>query len=229
MVLSEDEQKKRQRNAWKKRDNICVGDKFVWHFKEFGSADGRTYVYGTSGKLPKKYMLASDRWGLGRVVMEICRVYHGENGYGPFVDYWMVPEGRVDDWYGEPIDCMIINGHDAFKMMRKNTKTRFKDRNGYVICLGDVLWVQQYPGKWVGGSYEYEGVVEERGGKVYVTYYDIGEEESLPLSMFPRQGRELLTEEERKAYWRTALLGGEPSEGMWKRMLYAGVRDDIKS
>ena len=101
-------------------------------------------------------------------------------------------------------------------------KTRCKDRNGEIIYAGDVVHVEEYPDKWVGGSLDFEGVVTVEDGKAYITYYDIGEEESYPLSMFPIAGREILTEEERHDYWRTAMLGGEPPEDWWRREFYAG-------
>lgn len=71
-------------------------------------------------------------------------------------------------------------------------KTRFKDKNGDIIYIGDIVYVEEYPDKYVGGSYAYEGKIEERGGRIYAVYYDIGQEEALPLSMFPKHGREIL-------------------------------------
>ncbi len=73
-------------------------------------------------------------------------------------------------------------------------KTRYKDRNGERICIGDFLHVEEYPDKYVGGSLDFEGVVEERDGIIVVTYYDIGEEESFPVAMFPVAGRIRLTD-----------------------------------
>ncbi|MCD7724916.1 MAG: hypothetical protein LUI12_05100 [Clostridiales bacterium] len=100
-------------------------------------------------------------------------------------------------------------------MQRK--KTRYKDKNNQTICIGDVLHVEEYPDKYVGGSYDYDGVVEEDSDEhIVVTYYDIGEEESIPLSCFPKNGRELLTENQRYEYWRIAMLGAEPPEELWK-------------
>ena len=104
-------------------------------------------------------------------------------------------------------------------------KTRFKDNNGDIICIGDIVSVEEYPDKYVGGSYSYDGIIEERDGTIYAVYYDIGEEEALPLSMFPKRGRLILNEKERHGYWKTAFLGGEPPEKLYKRELYAGVPD----
>lgn len=99
-------------------------------------------------------------------------------------------------------------------------KTRFKNKDGNSIYIGDIVWVEECPDKYVEGSYEYEGVIEEHDGKIYCTYYDIGECEALPLSMFPKRGRKVLKEAERKEYWRVALLGGEPPEFLYKREHY---------
>ena len=38
-------------------------------------------------------------------------------------------------------------------------KTRCKDKTGRIICVGDILHVEEYPGKYVGGSYDFDGVV----------------------------------------------------------------------
>ena len=101
-------------------------------------------------------------------------------------------------------------------------KTRFRDRDGNAIYVGDIVSVDESPDKYVGGALSYDGVIEERSGKIYCTYYDIGEEESFPLSMFPKRGRYVLNEQERYEYWKTAMLGGEPNEELYKRELYAG-------
>ncbi len=102
-------------------------------------------------------------------------------------------------------------------------KTRFKDRNEEIIYTGDIVSVEQYPDKYVGSSYSYDGIIEERNGIIYAVYYDIGEEEALPLSMFPKNGRLILNEHERYEYWKTAFLGGEPPEELYKREIYSKI------
>ena len=99
-------------------------------------------------------------------------------------------------------------------------KTRCIDRNGKAIYEGDILHVEEYPDKLVGGSLDFEGVVSMDKGSAYVTYYDIGEEESFLISHFPKAGRMVLSEKDRRDYWKTALLGGEPPEYLWKEDLY---------
>lgn len=98
--------------------------------------------------------------------------------------------------------------------------TRCRDRSGKTICVGDILHVEEYPGKYVGGSLDFDGIVTIENGRAYVTYLDIGEEESFPISMFPIEGRELFSEEERYRYWKTMHLGGTPPEHLWKDNLY---------
>lgn len=99
-------------------------------------------------------------------------------------------------------------------------KTRFKDKNGDCIYTGDIVSVEEYPDKYVGGSYSYDGIIEKRNGIIYAVYYDIGEEEALPLSMFPKRGRVILDEKRRYEYWKTAFLGGEPPDELYKREIY---------
>ena len=96
-------------------------------------------------------------------------------------------------------------------------KTRFKDCNGEQIYIGDIVSVDQYPDDYVGGSYSYDGIIAEVNGTVCAVYHDIGEEEAVPLSMFPRKGRRIFGEKERYNYWKTALLGGEPPADLIKR------------
>lgn len=99
-------------------------------------------------------------------------------------------------------------------------KTRCKDKNGNVIHVGDILHVEEYPDQYVGGSLDFEGVVTIENGRAVVTYYDIGEEESYPISMFPISGRHIWSEKWRHDYWKTAMLGEEPPEYLWKEDLY---------
>lgn len=112
----------------------------------------------------------------------------------------------------------------ARRVILNEMKTRFKDKNGEPIYTGDIVSVEQYPDKYVGGSYSYDGKIEERNGEIYAVYYDIGEEEALPLLMFPKRGRLVLDERERYEYWKTAFLGGEPPEELYKREIYAGIK-----
>lgn len=99
-------------------------------------------------------------------------------------------------------------------------KTRCRDRNGDIIHVGDILHVEEYPGKYVGGSLDFEGLVTIENGHAMVTYRDIGEEESFMISGFPIEGRDIFTEEWRYQYWKTQYLGGEPQEYLWKEELY---------
>lgn len=98
--------------------------------------------------------------------------------------------------------------------------TRFQDKHGKRIHYGDLLHVEEYPDKYVGGSYNFEGLVEEAtyGRESYpaVVYRDIGEEEGVALAYFPKAGREILGEQDRYEYFKTKLLGDEPPEELWK-------------
>jgi len=106
--------------------------------------------------------------------------------------------------------------------MKYGDKTNFKDMNGEPIYIGDVVNVEEYPGEYVGGSLDYEGVIEwdESIDAVVAVYYDIGEREGMPLSFFPQEGRRLLQEWQRKAYWKSLMLGAEPPRRLYKREYY---------
>lgn len=101
---------KAQQEAWERRTEINVGDRFLWYF-------GKTH--GTSGSLPKKYLsLSDDKCGIGKITMTVCKVYEGKNGHGEYVDYWLSETGEDEkDKFGY-FDGIIINGVDAFKMER---------------------------------------------------------------------------------------------------------------
>lgn len=73
-------------------------------------------------------------------------------------------------------------------------KTGYKDKSGQSICYGDFIHVEEYPDRYVGGSLDYEGVVEwdDVTRQPVVTYWDTGISESSPLKMFPIAGRKIL-------------------------------------
>lgn len=99
-------------------------------------------------------------------------------------------------------------------------RTRCKDKNHNPIWEGDILHVEEYPGEYVGGSLDFDGVVTIEDNRVMVTYLDIGEQESFPVSMFPLKGREIRGEKARYEFWKSLHLGGEPVKGLWKESLY---------
>ena len=69
-----------QRTAWLRKDDIAIGDKFLWHVNKIGACN-----YATSGSLPKDYMLTN--WEPKTVVLTVRNVYEGRNGYGEYQDY----------------------------------------------------------------------------------------------------------------------------------------------
>lgn len=78
-------------------------------------------------------------------------------------------------------------------------KTRFKDKNGETIWIGDWVHVEEDPVNNRGGTLDYEGVVEELGdGTPIVTYYDFGWSEYTPLGYFPKAGREVIMHYEKE-------------------------------
>ena len=125
--------------------------------------------------------------------------------------------GKLDSgfYYNERNNELFMEWLDA--ECNRWMPTRYNDAAGEHICIGDIVHVEEYPGKYVGGALDFEGVVEERDGKFYAVYHDIGEEQAIPLSMFPVAGRRILNEAERKEYWRVALLGEDPPEYLYKR------------
>ena len=107
-------------------------------------------------------------------------------------------------------------------------RTHCKDKNGNYIYEGDILHVEEYPGKYVGGSLEFEGLVTIEDGRAMVTYSDIGESEGYPISMFPVSGRHIWPEKWRYDYWKTAHLGDELPEKLWKEELYRQTFDEYE-
>lgn len=99
-------------------------------------------------------------------------------------------------------------------------KTRYKDRSGLTICAGDILDVCEYPDNYVAGSLDYRGLCAIENGLAVCVYLDIGVEESTRLCDFPRRGRRICNEEERRLFWRGQMLGEEPPEYLWKEELY---------
>lgn len=79
-------------------------------------------------------------------------------------------------------------------MNKAGNKTRYSDKKGRKICYGDFIHVEEYPDRYVGGSLDYEGIVEwdDVAKQTIVTYWDIGFSEATPLRMFPIKGREII-------------------------------------
>ncbi len=105
-------------------------------------------------------------------------------------------------------------------------KTRYKDKHGKPIYTGDIVYVEEYPDKYVGGSLAYEALIVNDNGTIQAVYQDLGESEATPLSYFPVKGREIFTERQRYEYWRTVHLGGEPPEYLWREELYRSAFDN---
>lgn len=117
MSNEELEKQKVQLEAFNRRAEIKVGDRFIWNRGNSRKDCNRIY----SGSLPHDYMVASAHhipsgWS---DVFTVCKVYEGHNGYGPFVDYWLT-DARLYLENREFLarECLIINGPDAFKMER---------------------------------------------------------------------------------------------------------------
>jgi len=79
-------------------------------------------------------------------------------------------------------------------------RTRYKDKNGRTIWVGDWVHVEEDPVKHRGGTLDYEGIVEVLAdGTPIVTYYDFGMSEYTPLGYFPKTGREVITRYEKES------------------------------
>lgn len=104
-----------QRTAWLRKDDIAIGDKFLWHINNIGP-----YKYATSGSLPKDYMPTGNHWKSDTVVMTVCKVCEGRNGYGEFQDYWLSEGGKITNDASGYFNGIIVSGVDAFKMERVN-------------------------------------------------------------------------------------------------------------
>lgn len=99
------EEIREQLRAYKHRKEIPVGTAFYW----WPGKDRHI----TSGYLPRNYMFVSPDLAKTHV-LRVCRVEESENGYGPFVDYYLSPNGQ----YTNPSECVIVNGPDAFRLTR---------------------------------------------------------------------------------------------------------------
>ena len=99
---------KKQAEAYAMRDKIKVGDRFAWKWSKT-----RKDEYITSGKLKDKYMCSPNFPYTDEGVLEVYKVYEGENGYGPFVDYYLKVPNESAEFYR-----IIVNGPDAMKMQK---------------------------------------------------------------------------------------------------------------
>ena len=109
-----------QKIAWNKRDQIKVGDAFLWHGElQFEDLHKKRKNYTVrSGDLPEGYISTDEFEADGDIVLKVCRVYEGVNGYGNYVDYWLNPSGKCVDNDRAKSGAIIINGFDAQKMER---------------------------------------------------------------------------------------------------------------
>lgn len=94
-----------QLHAYRHRYEIPEGTVTYWWAGSVGHI--------TSGFLPRNYMAATIRQ-LGTPFLRVAKIREGENGYGPFVDYFLSPDGTCDD----PSKCLIVNGPDAFLLTK---------------------------------------------------------------------------------------------------------------
>ncbi len=99
---------KKQAEAYAVRDKIKVGERFVWRRSKICRTD-----YITSGKLKDRYTYSPDFPYTDEGILEVYKIYEGENGYGPFVDYYLKVPNESEEMYH-----IIINGVDAMKMKR---------------------------------------------------------------------------------------------------------------
>lgn len=126
MKLENDPYAIKQIAAYENRNQIKVGDTFLWKKRKKG--------YISSGTLDCEYMHIIDggRYDIeSEAVLTVCNVYEGQNGWGNFVDYWLTSDRILTGEY-KPKDCIIINGPDAFKMQRwMEGKTVYVDKRGW--------------------------------------------------------------------------------------------------
>lgn len=117
MYNANDDKGDKQYEAYQKRDEIKVGDKFLWHFRK-DKSEKAYFGFGTSGTLGADYM-ATDNSKEGDIVVTVIAVYEGRNYYGSFVDYWLNESGQFTGKFNQKENkAIIINGVDAFRMER---------------------------------------------------------------------------------------------------------------
>ena len=117
MYNATDDRSDKQYEAYQKRDEIKIGDKFLWRFRKDKSKKAY-FGFASSGTLADDYMATkNDREG--DVVLTVIAVYEGRNYYGNFVDYWLNESGEFTGKFNqEENNAFIINGVDAFRMER---------------------------------------------------------------------------------------------------------------